>query len=241
MSPSHPFRCIALDDEPWALTQTASYIEKTPFLTLVDRFTNPVQALEFIQSQPVDVLFLDIEMPLLNGLDLARCLVHKPIILIFTTSYREYAYEGFTLEALGYLLKPFSYEDFLKVTLRLSRVPGLNTDTEASLSYLFVKVGSDWKKLKLDEIVLIEALGDFVKIFTTHRKQPLIVTSRIHRLMEKLPPSQFMRVHRSYVVALDKVQGVVQERIVLEPNHYIPVGETFKPAFDEFLRRTCLR
>lgn len=235
-------KCIAIDDEPLALGLIVDYIGKTPFLELCGEFDNPLDAMACIEKNEVQLLFLDIHMPDLNGLDFTR-LLNKDCKVIFTTAYDRYAIEGFKLEALDYLLKPISYEVFLKSALRAQKhfdlISAAQSPVEIGINteknFLFVKANYQIKRINFKDILYIEGLKDYVKIYTSNSEQPIVFHSTIKALEAKLPSNKFMRVHRSYIVNLDEIETVERYRIVFGKER-IPVSEQYKPAFNAFIK-----
>ena len=238
--------CIAIDDEPLALGLVVSYIKKTPFLELCGDFDNPIDAMEFMEANPVQLLFLDIQMPDLTGIDFTRILDNKCKV-IFTTAYDKYAVEGFKLEVLDYLLKPISYEVFLKSANRAKNYFDLldsarsqgGSPMKSDEEYLFVKADYQLKRINYNDILYFEGLKDYVQIFMTSSKTPVIFHSTMKSIEEKLPRDKFMRVHRSYIVNLDKVKTIERYRIIFGKSR-IPISEKYKDAFDEFVKRKFL-
>jgi DNA-binding LytR/AlgR family response regulator len=227
--------CFIVDDEEGALAILRTFIEKTPFLQLVGSSTNPLEALSCLQSQPVDLLFLDIHMPELSGLDVVRLLKGK-VNVVFTTAYSEFAVESFEVEALDYLLKPIAFERFLKAAQK-----ALNTSIEPSDrwrleesadDYIFVKTESKGKmtKVKLSDIIYIEGMKNYVAI---HTEQEQVVTLlNIKDLEDRLPARRFIRVHKSYIVALNKIQALDGNQIFFQGmKAYVPLGDTYRAGF----------
>lgn len=230
-------RVVAIDDEPLALQLVKGYIEKTPFLELAGSFDNPIDALGFISSSDVDLVMLDIQMPDLKGTELARVLGDGPKV-IFTTAYEKYALEGFRLDAVDYLLKPFSYAEFLKAVQKAEKLIELERrqlpELEVRKDFLFIK--SDYKIRRIDfsEIQYIEGLKDYVKIFLTGEKKPVLSLSTLKALEARLPADKFMRVHRSFIVNLDTVKVIERNRIVYGDVR-IPVTDQYRENFQKFL------
>jgi len=232
-------RVVAIDDEPLALQLVKGYIEKTPTLELAGAFDNPVDAVAFIQSGDVDLVLLDIQMPDLTGTELARVIAGGPKV-IFTTAYEKYALEGFRLDAVDYLLKPFSYAEFLKavqkaeklITAERSHLPSL----EVSNDFLFVKSESRLRRINFSEIHYIEGLKDYVKIWLKDEKKPVLSLSTLKALESRLPSDRFMRVHRSFIVNLETVKVIERGRIVFGEVR-IPVTEQYLENFRKFLDR----
>src|SRR5882757_8885181 len=246
--------CIAVDDEPLALGLVCSFIEQTPFLKLVGRYPSAVEALRAIHSQKVDVLFLDIQMPDLNGIELARVLdnskTNKPRI-IFTTAYNQFALEGYRVDALDYLLKPFNYEEFLHAAhkaLAYNQLVEKSNATPVAASapvvaeeriedeYLFLKVEYQLVRLALNDILYIEGLKDYVKVWLKNTEKPILSLTSLKSLEEKLPGKKFMRVHRSFIVSLDKINSITRNALQIGKVN-ITVGDQYKEAFSQFLSK----
>ncbi|MDX9729506.1 MAG: LytTR family DNA-binding domain-containing protein [Bacteroidales bacterium] len=235
-------RVVAIDDEPLALKLVRGYVEKTPTLELAGAFDNPVEAVAFIQSGDVDLVLLDIQMPDLTGTELARVIAGGPKV-IFTTAYEKYALEGFRLDAVDYLLKPFSYAEFLKavqkaeklITAERSHLPSL----EVSNDFLFIKSESRIRRINFSEIHYIEGLKDYVKIWLKEEKKPVLSLSTLKALESRLPSDRFMRVHRSFIVNLETVKVIERGRIVFGEVR-IPVTEQYIENFRRFLDRNFI-
>ncbi len=229
--------CIAIDDEPLALRQMVSYINKTPFLNLIGEFDSALAALDFIKNNDLCLMFLDINMPDMNGIDFVRTLKIAPKV-IFTTAYSEYAVDGFKVDAIDYLLKPISYADFLKAAEKArERIHGINSESNLLKSndqYLFIK--SDYKifRINLAEIKYIEAQREYLNIYIENQK-PVLTLMSMKKMEKFLPSEQFMRIHRSYIVNLDKINVIERFRIIFDDSVYIPVGEKYKAEFQKFL------
>ena len=237
-------RCIAVDDEPLALAQIGSYIQKTPFLELVAMCKNADEALDVLRKEEINLVFLDIDMPEINGIELVKSLLHKPQI-VFTTAYSEYAYEGFQVDAVDYLLKPFDYATFLKAANK-SKVwfeANLTDKTELpkkpERKEIYLK--SDYKvvRVSLADIKYIESANEYIKIHLDSGEM-VVTFMRLKALAALLPESDFMQIHRSFIINLNKIQAVDKNRIFLDKKLYIPVGEQYKTAFDEYLRNNFL-
>ena len=230
-------KVVAIDDEPLALQLVNGYIEKTPFLELAGSFENPVDAVVFIKSSDVDLVLLDIQMPDLTGTELARVISGGPKV-IFTTAYEKYALEGFRLDAVDYLLKPFSYAEFLKAVQKAQKFIELETKQLPSLEvkndFLFIKSEYKIRRINFSEINYIEGLRDYVKIFLAEEKKPVLSLSTLKALESRLPGDRFMRVHRSFIVSLEKVKVIDRNRIVFGEVR-IPVTDQYKENFQRFL------
>ncbi len=236
-------KTIAIDDEPLAMQLVNGYISKTPFLELVASFDNPLDAMEFLDKNSVDLIFLDIQMPDLTGIEFTRILENRPKI-VFTTAYEKYALEGFKLEAVDYLLKPFGYDEFLKAAkkaeklIRLERV-GNKEAIEANNEFLFLKSEYKIRRINFNEIKYIEGLKDYVKVFLQNEPKPILSLNSLKSLEAKLPESKFMRVHRSFIVNLGKIDTIERSRIVFG-KVYIPISEQNKEKFQQYLDKNFL-
>lgn len=231
-------KCIAIDDEPLALKQMVSYIDKTPFLTCVDSFDNALPALEFVQENKIDLIFADINLPDLNGMEFVKSLTNPPRV-IFTTAYEEYALEGYKVDALDYLLKPIGYPDFLKSANKALKWFDLqnNTSTVNVEQEHFITVKSEHKLIRINyaDIRFIEGMREYVR-FHLENNKPVMTLLSMKKLETDLPDN-FMRVHRSYIVNIDKVTTIEKLRILLDEKTAIPVGEQYKARFQEFVQR----
>jgi DNA-binding LytR/AlgR family response regulator len=230
-------KCIAVDDEPLALKLVETFIHQTPFLELITTCDNAVDAMSIIRDKQPDIVFLDINMPNLTGMELARLLQDQPGPLpkiIFTTAYNHYAIEGYRVNAVDYLLKPFSYEEFLRASnkvLQLSeeannQFQGVTVEDE----FIFLKVEYQWVRISLKDITYIESLKDYVKVHLEDSQKAFLSLISLKALEEKLPSSKFMRVHRSFIIALDKISAISKNSIFIDKIE-ITVGEQYKEAF----------
>jgi two-component system, LytTR family, response regulator LytT len=235
-------RTIAIDDEPLALRLVSDYISKTPFLELVGAFDNPLDAIDFLSSQSVNLIFVDIQMPDLTGIEFARSLEDVTKI-IFTTAYEKYALEGFKLNAIDYLLKPFSYEEFLKAAQKARKQSELEANSlpsiEANSQFLFLKSEYKIRRINFNDILYIEGLKDYIKVYTTGEDKPVLSLNSMKSLEQKLPESKFMRVHRSFIVNLEKIETIERSRIIFGKT-YIPVSDQYKDKFQEYLDKNFL-
>jgi DNA-binding LytR/AlgR family response regulator len=233
---------IAIDDEPLALQLVKSYIEKTPGLTLSGLFDNPLDAMDFMSHESVGLIFVDIQMPDLNGVEFTRSLTRGPKI-IFTTAYEKYALEGFKLDVVDYLLKPFSYEEFLKAVQKVQKLvkleKGVPDQIDSNNEFLFLKSDYKIKRINFNDILYIEGLKDYVKVYTQSSPKPVMSLTTMKLLESKLPGSKFMRVHRSFIVNLGKIDTIERSRIVFGKT-YIPVSDQYKEKFQEFLDKNFL-
>ena len=238
-------KCIAIDDEPLALRQLTSYISKIPYLELAATFNNALDAQQMLTGQRVDLIFVDINMPDLSGVDFVRGLIERPMI-IFTTAYSEYAVEGFKLDAVDYLLKPFSFADFSRSAAKANSLYELRqnrrsepqeTASEATprdKEYISVKADYKVSLVRIAEIIYLESEGEYVRM---HLADGSTITTlfRLKNMETALPAESFMRVHRSYIVNLRAIKAYVKGRIFLSDNEYIPIGENYKEAFQAYI------
>jgi DNA-binding LytR/AlgR family response regulator len=235
-------KTIAIDDEPLALKLITGYIRKTPFLELLGSFDNPLSAMEFMGQNKVDLIFLDIQMPDLTGTQFARTLTNGPKI-VFTTAYEKYALEGFRLDAVDYLLKPFGYEEFIVAAQKTKKIIELEEKEtihiEANSEFLFLKSDYKIRRINFNDILYIEGLKDYVKVFIWNEPQPILSISTLKAIEAKLPDTKFMRVHRSFIVNLNRITTIDRFRIVFG-KEYIPISDQYKEKFQEYLDKNFL-
>ena len=238
-------KCIAIDDEPLALRQITGYISKIPYLELSATFNNAIDAQQRLTEEPADLIFADINMPDLNGVDFVRALPDRPMV-IFTTAYSEYAVEGFKLDAVDYLPKPFSFADFSRSAAKANSLYELRqnrrsepqeTSSEATprdKEYISVKADYKVSLVRIAEIIYLESEGEYVRM---HLADGSTITTlfRLKNMETALPAESFMRVHRSYIVNLRAIKAYVKGRIFLSDNEYIPIGENYKEAFQAYI------
>jgi len=228
-------RCLLVDDEPLALDLLEGYVAKTPSLTLAGRCSSAFQAMEMLDKTVVDLMFLDIQMPGLSGLDFSRSLQDGPKV-IFTTAFEQYALEGFKVDALDYLLKPISYPEFLNAVNKAKR--WFEHFDKASVSEtrtsIFVKADYKLVQIEFNNILYIEGLKDYVKFCLEENEKSILSLMSMKSLEENLPESKFMRVHRSFIVNLDKINTIERNRIVFR-KEYIPISENYKEKFHKFV------
>lgn len=236
--------CIAIDDEPLALGLIVSHIKKTPFLELLADFDNPIDASDFLQNNKVELIFLDINMPDLTGVEFARTL-NEDCKVIFTTAYEKYAIEGFQLHALDYLLKPISYEVFAnsvkhaKQYFDLLGSGTMSKQIQADENYLFIKADYQIHRIEFTDILYFEGLKDYVKLYTESSSKPIVFHATMKSIEEKLPNDRFMRIHRSFIISLNKVKTIERDRILFRDIR-IPISKQYKPLFDEFIKKKFL-
>ncbi len=232
--------CLAIDDEPLALKQIGSYIERTPFFDLVSLCTSAVEAMKYLADDKIDLMFVDINMPDLSGMEFVQSLGKKPQV-VFTTAYSEYAIQGFQVDALDYLLKPISYAVFLKSANKAKAWFELKyrplDNQQPSQDYLFVK--SDYKliRIMLSDISYIESSNEYITIHLVNEK-PVTTLMRLKSMEEQLPEKLFMRIHRSFIVNLEKVKVIERNRIVFDAKTYIPIGDQYKEKFQKFVDKS---
>ena len=238
--------CIAVDDEPLALSLVCRFIEQTPFLNLAGQYPSAIEALKAIHSQKIDLVYLDIQMPDLNGIELARVIGKGPESprIIFTTAFEQFGIEGYKVDALDYLLKPFNYEEFLRTATKahsyyelINRpvpAPVVVESEYADDKYLFLKVEYQWVRIALDDILYIEGLKDYVKVHLKNVEKGVLSLTSLKLLEEKLSARKFMRVHRSFIVALDKITAMTKNTIQIGKKS-IAVGDQYKNAFNQFV------
>lgn len=235
-------KTIVIDDEPLAVKLVAGYVEKTPFLELAGQFDNAVDAIAFLNNQEVDLVISDIQMPNLTGIEFAQSITEGPKI-IFTTAYDQYALEGFKVNAIDYLLKPFNYAEFLKAANKAKKQFDLEHTAapaiESNNKFLFVKSEYKIRRINYDNILYIEGLKDYVKIHLAGNEKAILSLISMKSLESKLPEERFMRVHRSFIVNLDKIETIERSRIIFGKEH-IPVSEQYKDKFQDFVNKNFL-
>lgn len=228
-------KCLIIDDEPLAVELLEDFVSKVPMLKLVDTCSNAIEASAILQTNKIDLIFSDIEMPDFSGIEFIKSLDVKPLF-IFTTAYSHYAVEGFNLNAVDYLVKPIPFHRFLKAVNRAQELfllkneePKQAIQTEDSPNFIFVKSDYENIKLNFDDIKYFEGLKDYIKIFTTSHK-PILTLSNFKKIEEKLPDTTFVRVHRSFIVSLKYIHSVQRNRILIDGVR-VPIGQNFKENF----------
>ena len=252
-------RCLAIDDEPLALQQLVSYINRVPFLELAAQCQSALEARAFLEKDSVDAIFCDINMPDLNGMDFVKSLIVPPLT-VFTTAYSEYAVEGFRVNAVDYLLKPFGMQEFLRAANRLkerlesnapvisspaisspgasgsvasgSVVSGSSADIQNDI--LFLKTDYRIVKVKVADIRYIEGMSEYLKVWVEGEPKPIITLLSMKKMEDYLPDC-FMRIHRSYIVNLTKVEEVNKNRVIMDTDTFLPIGELYKEAFQAYV------
>ncbi len=223
--------CIAIDDEPLALQLIQEYCAKISFLKLEKTFTNTDEAISYMQANKTDLLFLDIQMPDITGIQFYKNLLEKPPV-IFTTAYKDFAVEGFNVDAVDYLLKPFEYDRFLKACYKAKEYIEFLSSQEVQLNSLFIKVNYEIMKVNLKDIDLIEALDDYIKIYI--KPNPVLTLMTLKSIQEKLPPRDFVRVHRSFIVPLAKIEKFSKSKVWIAGKE-IPIGSSYSNVYDQLL------
>lgn len=239
-------RCLAIDDEPLALRQLAAYIKKIPFLELAGECQSAAEARKIMQEEMIDAIFIDINMPDLNGMEFVRSLAAPPLV-VFTTAYSEYAVEGYKVDAVDYLLKPFGLDEFKLAANKVKKQydlmnAGLNTAPTASPKEsddtLFLKTEHRVVRVNMEDIRYIEGMSEYLKIYLESQK-PLVVLLSMKKIEERLP-SSFMRIHRSYIINLKKIQEVNKNRVIMYADTYLPIGDLYREAFNNYLNTKFL-
>ncbi len=237
--------CIAIDDEPLALDIIKDYCSKVEFLNLLTTFDNAIESIEYIRSNKVDLIFLDIQMEELTGIQLLNALKYRPFV-IFTTAYERYAIQGFELDVVDYMLKPISFERFIKgVNKVFERVqldvggakPETSKTKPAEASFFFVKTETRMERIENNDVLYVEGMGDYWRIVTKTRRIMTLMNAK--KLEEILHEPQFCRVHKSFFIALDKIESIERNRIKIG-DQYIPVSETYHKAFFDLVERKKL-
>jgi two-component system response regulator LytT len=232
--------CITVDDEPLALGLLNNFVEKTPFLNLLGSYSSSTEALKMLDQLDVQLIFLDIQMPKVNGIEIARLMQEsaegKQRRVIFTTAYSHFAVESYRVDALDYLLKPFEYHDFLEAANKALSHFEQHQDKPAIEDYFFVRADYQFVKIAWDDIQYIEGLKDYVKIHLTSTDKPVLTLATLKSLIGKLPADRFMRIQRSFIISLDKVTAITKGSVWIEDLE-ITIGEQYKAPLKEFLDR----
>ena len=224
--------CLAIDDEPLALQQLVAYISKVPFLELAAQCQSAMEARDFLEHDTVDAIFCDINMPDLNGMDFVKSLAAPPLV-VFTTAYSEYAVEGFRVNAVDYLLKPFGLQDFQRAANRLKERLSESAAADSD-NTLFLKTDYRIVKVSIPDIRYIEAMSEYLKVWIQGEAKPIITLLSMKKMEERLP-DYFMRIHRSYIINLTMIQEVNKNRVIMDADTYLPIGDMYKDAFQAYL------
>lgn len=231
-------RVIAVDDEPLALGQLEKYIAKVPFLSLTAACPSAFEAREALETNEVDAMFLDINMPDLSGMDLVKALKRPPLV-VFTTAYSEYAIEGFKVDAVDYLLKPFTLSEFIasaeKLRSRFEMIQAAGSGAVSSDDFVFFKADYKIIKVEVSDIVYVEGMSEYLKIYVVGEQVPKVVLMSFSKLLEKLPATRFVRVHRSYVINLAKVSEVSSGMVLMSTGKRIPIGDSYRSTLMNML------
>jgi two-component system LytT family response regulator len=234
--------CLVVEDEPLARNLMTAYIEKIPYLNLLQACSNPLDAIDFLRENQVDLLFLDVQMPEITGITLLKILQKKPLVIL-TTAYSEYALEGYEHDVMDYLLKPITFERFLKAVEKAhARLSNTQTTTviqekiinnsENIQPFIFVKDGTKLVKIKLSDILYVEGLKDYVTIHT--KTQKVVTLQRLKTLEEELPENKFIRIHNSFIVAFEAIEAIEKEKVQIG-SVFIPISDTYRKSFKEFI------
>ena len=244
-------KCIAIDDEPLALKKLVAYIKKIPYLELVGEFHSAIEAQQMMETLEVEAVFLDINMPDLNGIDFAKSQVgdhSKGPIMVFTTAYSEYAIEGYKANAVDYLLKPYGFDEFEAAAQKVKDICEIRqqstalteVSTETDNDVIFVK--SDYRivRINISSIRYIEAMSEYLRIACEGRDKPVVVLLSMKKIEEHLPSNRFMRIHRSYIINLNKISEVKKNHVILDDGTSMPIGDNYKDAFMAYLSKNFL-
>lgn len=238
-------RCIAMDDEPLALEQIVSYIKKVPYLELAAACTDAYEAMKALEGDEIDAIFADINMPDFNGLDLVRSLARKPLI-VFTTAYADYALEGYKVEAVDYLLKPFGMKEFLVAADKLRRryellhATGPQAAPQDGDGFIYVKTDRRLVRVDIARIRYVVGMSEYVRIFLEGEPRPLTTLATMKRMEDALKGGTFMRIHKSYIVNLPKIRSVSKTNVMMDEETCLPVGEAYREAFYGWVGRRSL-
>ena len=244
-----PLRCFVVDDEPLAVKMLENFISRTPYLEMEASFTDPVAALEAIRDRQPQLVFLDIQMPDLNGMELSR-MIPDGTRIIFTTAFKQYAFDSYEVSALDFLLKPIRFQKFLEAAEKAKRwfemVEAATEAPQATVSKedktsVFVKADGQFRKVEFADIRYVEGMKDYVLLHLCSERRPIVTHITMKAVEELLPASTFMRVHRSYIVALDKIDSVGGSYDISIDDALIHVSDAYKPAFEQYLAQRMLR
>lgn len=235
-------RTIAIDDEPLALQQLVTYIRKAPFLELVAECQSAIDAQKVLEQEVIDVMFIDINMPDLNGLDFVRTLAAPPLV-VFTTAYSEYALEGYKVNAVDYLLKPFGMDEFMRAANKVKQQYDLTHTAEVSRvddnDAIFLKTEHRIVRINVTNIRYIEGMSEYLKIYLKEGK-PLVVLLSMKKMEERLSSTNFMRIHRSYIINLNEIQEVNKNRVILDQDTYLPIGDLYRDQLNRYIESKFL-
>lgn len=236
-------RCLAIDDEPLALRQLAAYLRKVPFFELVDSCQSALESMAILEKQEVDVIFIDINMPDMNGLDFVRSLQQPPMV-VFTTAYQEYAIEGYKVDAIDYLLKPFGMSDVLRAAEKVKRqydllhVAHLSPVDEDEA--LFLKTEYKVVRILISHIVYVEGMSEYLRIHLSDQSKSIVVLLSMKKMEERLGGYDFMRIHKSYIINLHHITEINKSRVVLDIDKEIPIGDSYRDHLNEYISKKFL-
>jgi DNA-binding LytR/AlgR family response regulator len=236
-------KCLIVEDEPLARNLLAEYVKKVSYLELTEASSNPLQALEVLRNNEIDLMFLDIQMPELTGIRLLRSLQKKPLVIL-TTAYSEYALESYELDVVDYLLKPITFDRFLravdKASLRIN-TPAGNIEqaiADPANPFVFIKDGTKLVKINYDDILFVEGLKDYVTVVT--KTQKVVSLQRLKSLETQLPADKFIRIHHSYIIALKAIDAIHKGEVQIG-SHFIPISDSYRKAFKEIIERNQMQ
>ena len=242
-------KCIAIDDEPLALKQITTYLSKVPFFEVSGSCQSAIEAMQTLSETKADVIFIDINMPDLNGLDFVRSLQDPPII-IFTTAYQEYALDGYKADALDYLLKPFGMTDILRVAGKVKRQyellhPSVSQSSAATTDNtlddaLFLKTEYKVVRIRISDIIMVEGMSEYLRIHLHAQDKPVIVLLSMKKMEERLAGHRFMRIHKSWIINLDHILELNKSRVVLDNDAYVPIGDSYREKLHDYVARNFL-
>ncbi len=238
-------KCIAIDDEPLALKQLTAYLQKVPFFEVAGSCISAMEAMRLMETVKADVLFIDINMPDLSGMDYVRSLSHPPMV-VFTTAYQEYAIEGYRVNAIDYLLKPFGLSDVMRAANKVKQQYDLTHAADAAAQgdddgSLFLKTEYKVVRIEMADIVYIEGMSEYLRIHLATEQKPLTVLLSMKKMEERLEGRGFMRLHKSYIVNLGCIKEISKSRVILADGKDIPIGESYREKLNEFVAGKFIR
>lgn len=233
-------RCLAIDDEPLALRQLTGYLQKVPFFEVVGSCPSALRAMKLLEETPVDVIFLDINMPDLNGIDFVRSMKNPPLV-VFTTAYSEYALDGYEVEAVDYLLKPFGMGRVMAAANKVKkRLETTVEKKEEDDDVLFIKTDYKVVSIRISQITFVEGMSEYLRIHLEGEQKPITTLLRMKNLEERLAPHGFLRVQRSFIIKLSRIAAVNKSRVFLDTGEIIPVGESYREALEQYVAEKSL-
>ena len=244
-----PLSCIIVDDEPLAVRLLESYVEKTPDLELIASFTDSIKAINAVKAQKPDLLFLDIQMPNIDGMELAHSLPEETRV-VFTTAFKEYAFESYEVNALDFLLKPIRYNKFLSAVEKarqwfghnqINRITQNNQNPHGNQEMVFLRVDGEFRQVALSKIIYVNGMKDYVLFYLDNEPKPLITHLTMKAVEDMLPKDRFLRIHRSYIIAVDKIQKVDRNDCVYIGNEIIHIPDGYLQTFRQFLETRIIK